>query len=182
LPLIEFFTGGLGGPMRWGFAAGCLAVAVSPASAATLSRAVDVPGEPSAVWSAIGPFCAIQTWHPAIGTCVTDGKSPPTRILLTRDGGARFVELQIARNDREHRYAYTFVSSPAPVTGYRSTFQVVPRRGGGSTVTWSGSYTPNPGHEQEASQMLSAIYDSGLAAIKARLSGGRPVVDARLRD
>jgi hypothetical protein len=39
-----------------------LSISVSPAYAATLSRSVDVSGTLSAVWSMIGPFCAIKDW------------------------------------------------------------------------------------------------------------------------
>ena len=39
---------------------GVLAINVSPAFAATLSRSVDVSATVSAVWSMIGPFCAIK--------------------------------------------------------------------------------------------------------------------------
>jgi hypothetical protein len=46
-----------------------LSVHVSPAFAATLSRSVDVNGTLSAVWSMIGPFCAIKDWLPPVGTC-----------------------------------------------------------------------------------------------------------------
>ena len=42
--------------------------------------------------------------------------------------------------------------------------------GGVSTVTWTGVYTPAPGKEKDASEALSGIYESGLAAIKTRLA------------
>ena len=35
------------------------------ASAASLTRSVDVEGTPSTVWLMIGPFCAIKDWLPA---------------------------------------------------------------------------------------------------------------------
>nr|QQZ48766.1 SRPBCC family protein [Phenylobacterium glaciei] len=147
-----------------------LGLAAAPAGAASLSRSVDVTGAPSAVWAKIGSFCAIQDWHPAIGSCVLDGKSPPTRTLKTKDG-ATFVELRTARSDAEHRYAYTFISSPLPVTGYTSTFQVVSKGQGASTIVWSGAYTPNPGKAMDANDALAGIYESGLTAIKASLGG-----------
>src|SRR4051794_755013 len=77
-----------------------------PASAAILSRSVEVQASPDVVWSLIGPFCAIASWHPAIGTCTQDGKVPPTRTLVTKDGAAIFVELETARSDAQHRYSY----------------------------------------------------------------------------
>jgi len=139
-----------------------------PASAASLSRSVEVDSTPSQIWSAIGPFCAIQDWHPAIGTCTEDGKTPSTRTLVTKDGKATFVELQTAQNPQMHEYSYAFVSSPLPVTNYRSTLKVTAKGGDRSVITWSGEYTPDHGKEAAAVEALSGIYESGLQAIKIR--------------
>jgi hypothetical protein len=117
----------------------------------------------------IGPFCAIKDWHPAIGTCTEDGNSPQTRTLVTRDGKARFVETQTARSDAEHLYSYIFKSSPLPVTDYVSTFKVTAKSQDISTITWSGTYTPERGKEDDASDALRGIYESGLEAIKTKL-------------
>jgi hypothetical protein len=146
-----------------------LAAGIPPASAASLSRSVDVDGTPTAVWSMIGPFCAIKDWHPAIGTCVEDGNSPQTRTLVTKDGKVRFVETQTARSDAEHLYSYTFKSSPLPVADYVSTFKVTAKSKDISTITWSGTYTPDRGKENDASDALRGIYESGLEAIKTKL-------------
>src|SRR5690349_10612486 len=53
---------------------------IAPASAATISRSVDVKASVLAVWSLIGPFCAIKDWLPPVGQCIEDGKTPSTRI------------------------------------------------------------------------------------------------------
>ena len=71
-----------------------LGFGVIPASAANLTRSVEVGGTPSEVWSVIGSFCAIKDWLPPVGMCIEDGKSPPTRTLITKDGKASFVETQ----------------------------------------------------------------------------------------
>src|SRR6266481_5389119 len=85
-----------------------LSVNVSPAFAATLSRSVDVSGTLSAVWSMIGPFCAIKDWLPPVGTCTESGASPLLeRTLVTKDGTATFVETQTARSDANYSYSYT---------------------------------------------------------------------------
>ncbi|QWG12049.1 SRPBCC family protein [Bradyrhizobium sediminis] len=139
-----------------------------PASAATLTRSVEVNGAPSAVWSVIGAFCAIKDWLPPVGMCIEDGKSPPTRTLVTRDGKASFVETQISRNDRECSYSYAFISSPLPVTNYRSTIKVTAKGGGVSVMTWTGAYTPDSGKEKDAMDTLNGVYESGLAAIQAK--------------
>jgi hypothetical protein len=152
------------------FALLLLSAGTPPASAASLSRSVDVEGAPSAVWSVIGPFCAIKDWLPPVGTCTEDGKVPPTRPLVTKDGKATFVEVQIARSDTRHFYTYTFQSSPLPVTHYKSTIEVAARGKGASTVTWRGTYTPDHGKEKDANDALAGIYGAGLDSIKARLA------------
>jgi hypothetical protein len=147
-----------------------LSATASPTSAASLSRNVDVSGTPAQVWSKIGAFCAIATWHPAIGTCAEDGKVPPTRTLVTKDGAATFVELQTGYSAAKHRYSYTFLASPLPVKHYVSTFKVSAKARGVSTVTWSGAYTPITGKEADANAALGGIYEAGLAQIKAKFS------------
>lgn len=147
-----------------------LGAVVRPAAAATLTRSVDVAGTAAAVWSKIGAFCAIKDWHPAIGSCTEDGKAPPTRTLVTKDGKATFVERQTARSDEKHLYSYNFLSSPLPLTNYEATIVVAPKGDGVSTVTWTGVYTPAPGKEKAASDALTGIYESGLNAIKTRLA------------
>ncbi len=140
------------------------------ASATTISRSADVKASVSAVWSLIGPFCAIKDWLPPVGQCIEDGKAPPTRILVTKDGKAAFVETQTARNDADHSYSYTFLSSPLPVSNYASTIKVTAKADGSSTITWSGSYTPEHGKENAAGEALGGVYEAGLAEIQARFA------------
>ena len=147
-----------------------LSAGASPASADSLSRSLDVNGAPSEVWSAIGPFCAIKDWLPPVGSCTEDGKTPPTRTLVTKDGSATFVETQTARSDERRSYSYTFKSSPLPLTRYTSTIEVTAKGPSQSTVTWSSTYTPNEGKEKEAKDALSGIYAAGLNAIEARFA------------
>jgi hypothetical protein len=137
---------------------------------ASLSRSVEVDAPPSAVWSVIGPFCSIKDWHPAIGTCSEEGANPPTRRLVTKDGKTTFVEPQMARSDVDRFYSYTFESSPFPVTHYMGTIWVVSAANGGSTVFWTGTYTPEPGKEKEAHAAFAGVYEAGLAALKTRFT------------
>lgn len=139
-----------------------------PASAANLTRSVEINETPSAVWSVIGSFCAIKDWLPPVGSCIQDGKSPPTRTLITKDGKASFVEIQTARDEKEYSYSYAFLSSPLPVTNYKSTIKVTAKGNGVSIVTWTGTYTPDLGKEKDALEALSGVYEAGLAGIQAR--------------
>ena len=145
-----------------------LIAGASPASSASLSRSVDVNGNPAKVWAMIGAFCAIKDWHPAIGSCTESNTGPRTRTLVTRDGQAKFLEAQTAFSDVDRFYSYTFLSSPLPVTNYSSTFSVTPKTGGTSTVTWSSTYTPDTGKENDANNALIGIYETGLSEIKTK--------------
>ena len=145
-----------------------LSLGATSASAANLTRSIEVNGAPAAVWSLIGSFCAIKDWLPPVGACIEDGKSPPTRTLVTKDGKASFVETQTARNEKEYSYSYAFVASPLPVTNYKSTIKVTAKADGVSVVTWTGSYTPDSGKEKDAIDALSGVYEAGLAGIQAR--------------
>jgi hypothetical protein len=138
------------------------------ASAASLTHSIEVNAAPSAVWSVIGSFCAIKNWLPPVGMCIEDGKSPPTRTLVTKDGKASFVETQTARNETEYSYSYAFVSSPLPVTNYKSTIKVTAKGDGVSVVTWTGAYTPDFGKEKDAIDALNGVYEAGLAEIQAK--------------
>src|SRR3954468_9283937 len=139
-----------------------------PASAANLTRSMEINEAPAAVWSVIGPFCAIKDWLPPVGACIEDGQSPPTRTHITTDGKASFVETQTARNENEYSYSYFFLSSPLPVTHYKSTIKVTAKADGVSIVTWTGTYTPDSGREKDAIDALSGVYEAGLSGIKAR--------------
>jgi hypothetical protein len=145
-----------------------LGCGIMSGSAANLTRSTEVNAAPSAVWSVIGSFCAIKDWLPPVGICIEDGKSPPTRTLVTKDGKASFVETQTARNEKEYSYSYAFLSSPLPVTNYKSTIKVTAKGDGVSVVTWTGAYTPDLGKEKDAVDALTGVYESGLAEIQAR--------------
>ena len=143
-------------------------VSIDETTLPTLSRSIEVTASAAEIWAAIGAFCSVPDWHPAVGTCSHDGESPPTRTLVTVDGQATFVELETARDDAMFTYSYAILSGPLPITDYIATISVAEMADGGSTVTWSSHYTPLEGHDETAASALTGIYDSGLAAIADR--------------
>jgi len=52
--------------------AALLSFGAGAASAASVTKSIDVDAPPAKVWAMIGPFCSISAWHPAIGKCTTD--------------------------------------------------------------------------------------------------------------
>ena len=138
-------------------------LAVQPAAAASLDKSADVAAPAVETWARIGPFCSIETWHPAIGKCTeVDG----VRTLTTKDGKGTFVEKQTARDDKAMTYTYEIEQSPLPVTKYVSTFKVTPRGKDKANVEWLSTYTPAEGKDTEAATAIGAIYQAGLDNIR----------------
>jgi hypothetical protein len=128
--------------------AALLSIGAGAASAASVTKSIDVDAPPAKVW--IGPFCSISAWHPAIGKCTTDGNAEPTRTFVTVDGKATFVEIETARDEKGMSYSYAIKSSPLPLSDYKSTIKVEPKGEGMSTITWSSTFTPAAGKEANA--------------------------------
>jgi hypothetical protein len=149
-----------------------VAGAASHAIAGSLTRQMDVAAPAAQVWSDIGGFCAIKDWHPLVGVCVTDGKTPVTRTLITKDGKVSFVETEMARDDARHVYSYNFVVSPLPAPKYLATIRVVAKSATTSTIVWHGDYTAVPGKEKDVEASLANVYDTGLAALKDKYAKG----------
>lgn len=146
--------------------------AASHATAGSLTRQVDVAAPAAKVWSDIGAFCAIKDWHPLVGVCVMDGKAPPTRTLVTKDGKVSFVETEMARDDAQHLYSYNFVASPLPAPKYLATIHVVAKGAHASTIVWHGDYTAEPGKEKAVEAALANVYETGLSALKVKYAQG----------
>ena len=60
--------------------------------------------------------------------------------------------------------------APFPVTGYRSTLQVLDRGDDGCRVEWSGTFTADGVTDAEANALFQGIYRDGLDALAERLA------------
>jgi Polyketide cyclase / dehydrase and lipid transport len=135
--------------------------------AAEVTEKIDVKATPAAAWAAIGDFCGIQTWHPVIAKCEIKMQGVDKVRTLTAKDGAQFVEKQVAWDDGGKSYTYTILTSPLPLTGYKSTLGVT---GSGQTATiiWTGSFTPNAA-DNGVEKVVSGIYQAGLTDLKTKL-------------
>ena len=140
-----------------------LAAGTLTASAASLEKEITVKAPADKVWAMIGPFCSIDKWHPAIGTCTEDNG---VRTLTTKDGKATFVEKQTKNDPTAMKYTYEIEKSPLPITGYKSTLKVTKKGADESMVTWSSTFTPDKGKDDAAKQAIAGIYQSGLDNIQ----------------
>src|SRR5689334_7295341 len=92
--------------------AALLALATSvPAPAVEVSNSAAIKGTLNKAWAALGDFCGIKDWHPAIANCVLSEKDgAKIRTLTTKDGGV-FVEKMTQWDDAGHSYGYAILES-----------------------------------------------------------------------
>ncbi|HTO82836.1 MAG TPA: SRPBCC family protein [Methylomirabilota bacterium] len=144
-------------------------VASVPAQAAEVSKVIEAKGTVDKAWAALGDFCGIKDWHPAIANCVLSEKDgAKIRTLTTKDGGV-LVEKMTQWDDAGHSYGYAILESPLPVANYVSTIAVKDAAGGAVSITWSSTFDPKGASEEDASKVIAGIYDAGLGALKAKI-------------
>lgn len=141
-----------------------LVAGTAPGFAIDLKKTIDIDAPPAKVWSTIGDFCGIGSWHPAVAKCEPSTQGKTMLRTLSLKGGGTIVESQTARDDTAMSYTYAIVESPLPVSDYSSTLAVAPK-GSGSTVTWTGSFKAKGAPDTVAADAITGIYESGLKAI-----------------
>jgi hypothetical protein len=146
-------------------AAGLLA---PPALALEVRQSVEVAAAPERVWQAIGEFCSIAEWHPAVARCAAgeqDGVA--LRTLTTVDGGV-LVERRGQPSEEGMSYSHQIVESQLPVADYEATLAVMDSAGG-SMITWSGEFAAAGAPDAEARAVVEELYEAGLAGLRERL-------------
>lgn len=126
-----------------------------------VSKSVTVNKGADEVWQAIGGFCAIKDWHPAVAECEAYDDHGSLYRTLTLADGATVSE----KSGGEEANSYTyFVKNGLPVKPYKSTFKA---KGDASstTVTWSSRFKAKGVSDEEAKKLIEGIYDAGLSSI-----------------
>ncbi|HSI42566.1 MAG TPA: SRPBCC family protein [Xanthobacteraceae bacterium] len=148
--------------------AGLLSCAAVPAFAVEVTKSIEVAAPPAATWAAIGKFCGIGLWHPAVQTCTLGMKPGHQLRTLALKGGGTILEEETARNEAAMSYSYIILESPLPVADYKSTITVKPH-GAGSTIVWNGDFKAKDAPDAKAAEVIGGIYTAGLDALKAKL-------------
>ncbi len=129
------------------------------------SKAITV----EAAWAAIGDFCGIANWHPAVEKCEPGERDGAKIRTLSLKGGGTIVEKLVEWSDADHKYTYTILESPLPVADYTSTLSVKADDDGGAGIKWVGSFTAEGASDDEAKGVIEGIYDAGLKGILGKL-------------
>lgn len=134
-----------------------------------VERKQTVRATPDEVWAVVGDFGALSEWHPAVAVCDVERYGSVVHRHIRTVDGDEFLEREVGEHPEEHSYTYEILSSPLPVRQYRAVFRVVPAPEG-ATVVWCSSFEPAEASTEKAVQMVSSIYDLGLASIAKRFA------------
>lgn len=150
------------------FAGLALVIGTVSASAITVKKKRDAPGDPTEVWALIGDFCAIEKWHPVVAKCEETKEGDVTFRALTLKDGGKIKEKLIGTE--ETSYSYEIVESPLPVKNYKATLSVEededsPDR---SEVEWEASFNANGASDEDAQKTIAGIFEAGVKSIKAQ--------------
>lgn len=142
---------------------------LAPALALDAHVAKDTAGSAASAWAAVGDFCGIAAWHPAVAKCELATKDGATFRTLTLKDGAKLLEKQTAFDAKAMSYSYTIEEGPLPVANYKSTLKVV-SKDKGATIDWSGTFDAKGAPDADAVKTISGIYGGGVDALVAKTS------------
>lgn len=131
----------------------------------TVRETVSLNALPTEIWSLIGDFDSLDSWHPAVeaSEMVQDGTAKVRHLTL--GDGSKIVERLDSHDDEARTYVYSILDAgPLPVRNYQSTLEVS-GDGSVSTVTWSSEFEPNEASEADAQAAISGVYNGGFAAL-----------------
>lgn len=131
------------------------------------SATIEIPASADEVWQLIGGFDTLPDWLPFI---------PDSRLSeggrvrhLETEAGDEIVERLEAFDNQARSYSYSFLQAPFPVRDYLATLRVSEAGGGKrAQVEWSGTFAPVGVSEEEATQLFTDIYQTGLQALAAK--------------
>jgi hypothetical protein len=129
--------------------------------------AKDTTASAAAAWAAVGDFCGIATWHPAVTKCEMSTKDGATYRTLTLKDGAKLLEKQTAFDAAGMTYSYTIEDGPLPVANYKSTLKVA-GKGNGATIDWSGTFDAKGASDADAVKTITGIYEGGVDSLIAK--------------
>lgn len=133
---------------------------------AEVSRTKKIDMGPDELWALVGDFHGMHKW---VGIEPSESLDGGTRRKLQMGPGAAIIERLLEEGERS--YTYTIDEGPLPLKDYRSTLSVEPADGGGSVLSWVGTFEPAEGADEAAAvQIVEMVYDGGLQALDRTLS------------
>lgn len=136
----------------------------SPAMALDAQYSKDVAVPAAQAWAAIGDFCDISAWHPAVEKCELSQKDGATLRTLSLKGGGSILEKLVEQNDETMTLTYVIVEGALPVTNYKSTLKVV-QSGENARFDWSGTFDARGVSDANAAKTINGVYAAGVDSL-----------------
>lgn len=146
-----------------------LALSAQQAFALDAHYSKETSAAPAAAWAAIGDFCGISAWHPALEKCEISQKDGKTFRTLHLKGGGTVLEQLVEQNDKTMTQTYTIIDGVLPVSNYKSTLKVVPQ-GKGAVYDWSGQFDAKNASDADAVKTMTGVYAAGVDALVTKTS------------
>ena len=150
------------------FAAGlALLIGSGSASAITVKKRIEAPGQPTDVWEVAGEtFCTIKEWHPAVAECDETQEGDVTFRTLTLQDGGKIKEKLTDSDDLS--YSYEIMESPLPVKNYSSKLWVEEDdEEDRSVIYWESEFEAAEGtSDEDAKKLITGILGDGVKGIK----------------
>ncbi len=134
----------------------------------SVKKGIVVDASATEVWDYLRDYNAMEDWHPAIvdSFMVGDGMAKGTIRVLILSGDARIVEELIRFDDQKMYYTYKITDSPLPLANYEATLSVESSNRD-SKVVWASTFDAKDVADQEATDLVTGVYQAGLEAIRA---------------
>lgn len=134
-----------------------------------VSRTVNLAADADVVWSLIGPFDAMTSWHPAVLESrlgVEEGRMVRHLVFV---GGIKVTERLVHHDDASMMVRYVISDEGRlPVADFSATLRVTPAQAGVCAVTWSCLFQPAGAPEDVVREAIAGIVDSGLNSLSDR--------------
>jgi len=116
------------------------------------------------VWGLVGDFGGFPAAMGASVTLSGEGIGQTREIAV---GNQSTVERLEERDDDDRRLVYSIVSSPLPVTSYRSTMKLESAGEGRTKLLWSCNFeVPDGTDPSQGAKIITAIYKGGIAGLQ----------------
>lgn len=141
----------------------------------TTVETITLKASPDTAWAVVKDYDSLHKWHPAFADDVivagVNNQMAAVRKLTIKDGPS-FTEELLGWSDYGKTYTYRILESPLPLKDYSSTLTVTAAVGGGSVITWSGTFKrpdklAKPDQDDAATmKFISGVYQAGLQNVK----------------
>ncbi|MFM1725346.1 MULTISPECIES: SRPBCC family protein [Rhodococcus] len=137
--------------------------------ARSLVRSIVVAADADSVWSHIGAFDGLGTWHPSVPPAELEGD--PTQVGSIRtfsvDGRVVAREELVAHDPEARSYSYEVLDPMLPIRDYVATLAVTPQADNKSEIRWTARYEAEDDAVATVEQIFGdGVYVAGLQAVQ----------------